>query len=558
MAKESSYSALELRALAAAGASLASELSLEAVLQKVADLACEQVGARYGALSVFDEHGAVRQFITSGISDEDRARIGEPPEGKGLLGVMLREGTSIRVNDLSSDPRGAGFPLNHPEMRSLLGVPVAWAGQVIGNLYLADKEKGSFTDRDEEIVTLFSTQAAIAIRNAQLYEEEKRRAKEWKELFDLGREVTGESARLHSLLESVAGRARRLLGTDVALIMLLSDDAESLEMAAHAGLRTEGMRKLQLLSEDGLQGLALETLEPVVVTDYETDKRLKNRPLKLVRAEGLVSQICVPLRGKGGAIGTITVGNRARTDFSSRERELLEALANWMAVAIETNRLQAQLESLARLEERDRIAMDLHDGVIQSIYAVGLQLEDIAEDVDGSSESARDRLEMTINSLNSVIKDIRSYIFDLRPSASSVDDLPTAIEGLARGLRVNTLIGTEVDVELEPDLVLSGGQALGLYHIAQEALNNIGKHSQASTANVLLKGDRRSLRLEISDNGRGFAEEATDEHSGQGIRNMKDRAKSLGASIVFDSGAKGGTTIRVVMPLDARAGQQDG
>ncbi|MFQ5473649.1 MAG: GAF domain-containing protein, partial [Dehalococcoidia bacterium] len=143
MAKESSYSALELRALAAAGASLASELSLEAVLQKVADLACEQVGARYGALSVFDEHGAVRQFITSGISDEDRARIGEPPEGKGLLGVMLREGTSIRVNDLSSDPRGAGFPLNHPEMRSLLGVPVAWAGQVIGNLYLADKEKGS-------------------------------------------------------------------------------------------------------------------------------------------------------------------------------------------------------------------------------------------------------------------------------------------------------------------------------------------------------------------------------------------------------------------------------
>jgi signal transduction histidine kinase len=386
MPDESSYTPLELRALTEAGITLASELSLEAVLQKVVDVACELVGARYGALSVLGSSGKIERFITHGLSEEERARIGHLPVGRGLLGVIIREGTTIRMDDIGADGRSVGFPANHPPMRSLLGVPLVWAGRAIGNLYLTEKEGGHFSERDEELMKLLSTQAAVAIRNAELH---------------------------------------------------------------------------------------------------------------------------------------------------------------------------AMLESYTRLEERDRIAMDLHDGVIQSIYAVGLQLEDVAERVEGTPR-AHATIERAINSLNSVIKDIRSYIFDLRPSVSSVEDLPQAIGELAQGLKVNTLIEAEVNVEGELDGLLSDAQALGLYHIAQEALNNIGKHSQATRAWVRLDSDGRSVRLEVADNGRGLAAEGEQEHVGQGIRNIRDRARTLGATLSLDSKPGKGTTVRVVMPLGEKDGQENG
>lgn len=551
MSPESSYTALQLRALTEAGIVLTSELSLDAVLQKLVDVARNLVRARYGALSVLDEDGEIQQFLTSGISDDERQRIGDPPKGRGLLGVIINEGTTIRLDDLGTDPRSAGFPPHHPEMHSLLGVPVTWADRVIGNLYLTEKEGGAFTDSDEEIVKLLATQAAVAVRNAELYGAEKRNTEEWRELFELGRDVTAASTSLKSLLDSVVRKARRLLATDCACIMLV--DGDSVEMAAHDGLTTEGMKKLRLLSDYGLQGLALESARPVIVDDYANDPRLKGRRPQLVQAEGLVSQICAPLRGKSGPVGTLTVGNRSATSFTERAVDLVEALANWVAVAIESSRMQSQLESLARLEERERIAMDLHDGVIQSIYAVGLQLEDVAERIEDSPNAARAQIEGTINSLNSVIKDIRSYIFDLRPSASKIDDLPAAISELAEDLRVNTLI--EADVRLEGPLngYLNEAQALSLYHIAQEALTNIGKHSQATTAQVALSSDGRTVRLEVHDNGVGVTQEDK-QNKGQGIRNMQDRANAVGATIAFESEPRKGTTIRVVMPIEKANG----
>lgn len=385
MSSDSSYTTPELRALTEAGISLTSELSLEKVLQKVVEVARELVGAKYAALSVLNSAGNVERFFTSGISAEQRAKIGALPQGRGLLGVILKEGSTLRLEDISKDPRSYGFPPHHPEMHSLLGLPLVWAGRVIGNLYLTEKE-GGFSERDEEIVRLLATQAAVAVRNAELH---------------------------------------------------------------------------------------------------------------------------------------------------------------------------AQLDSLARLEERDRIAMDLHDGVIQSIYAVGLQLEDVAERLEESPASARSRIEAAINSLNGVIKDIRSYIFDLRPSLSSVDDLPAAIEQLAAQLQVNTLIDTEVNAEGVLNGRLNAEQALGLYHIAQEALNNIGKHSKASTAHVTISSDSRSVRLQISDNGEGLPPEER-QHEGQGMRNMRDRANAIGANLAIESRPRKGTTIRVTMPLDNESGRRDG
>lgn len=530
---------------------MTSELSLDAVLQKVVDVARDLVKARYGALSVLDAAGNIEQFVTSGISAEHRRRIGDLPKGRGLLGVIINKGTTIRLDDLGADPRRFGFPPDHPQMRSLLGVPITWAGRAIGNLYLTEKEDGVFTESDEEIVKLLGTQAAVAVRNAELYGAQKRNTAEWRELFELGREVTAAATSLRSLLDSVVQKARRLLGTDCACVMLVDSEGVSIEMAAQDGLTTEAMRKLRLLPDYGLQGLALRSTKPIVVDDYARDERLKGRRVQLIKAEGLVSQVCAPLRGKSGPLGTLTVANRSATEFSGRSVELVEALANWVAVAIESSRMQTQLESLARLEERERIAMDLHDGVIQSIYAVGLQLEDAADGIEEAPNSARARIEGAINSLNGVIKDIRSYIFDLRPSASRIEDLPAAIRELAELLRVNTLIEADVTMDGTLNGRLSDAQSIGLYHIVQEALNNIGKHSNASTARVALSSDGRTLRLEVHDNGVGLPREDR-EHGGQGIRNMQDRASALGASIAFESAAQKGTTIRIVMPLDRR------
>lgn len=373
-----SYTVADIRALVEAGIALTSELSLDAILQKLADVARTQVHARYAAISVLDDQSRIREFVTSGVTLEERARIGHIPVGKGLLGVLLHEGTSLRLADMASDPKSGGFPPNHPQMTSLLGVPVVSRTRVIGNLYLTDKEGGeAFDDRDEEIVRLLATQAAAAI---------------------------------------------------------------------------------------------------------------------------------------------------------------------------ETSRLQEQLASLARLEERERIAMDMHDGVIQTVYAVALHLEDAADRVVEAPEEVRSALNQAIDNLHQVIKDIRSYIFDLRAQLSDVDDLPGAIRDLAETLRVNTLM--DIRVEVAPLLQsLEHDQALGLFHIAQEALNNINKHAGATSASVRLSSTAGGVCLEIEDNGKGFRIPARGSTEKHGLRNLRDRARSMGAEIWIDSEVGSGTSIRVEPPL---------
>jgi two-component system sensor histidine kinase DevS len=537
------YSTEDLRALTEAGISLTSELSVDGVLQKVVDVARELAGARYAALGVLDGEGKMTRFLFSGLTGEERQRIGHIPEGKGLLGV-LREGATLRLADLTLDPRFSGFPPNHPRMRSLLGVPIVSRGRIIGNLYLSGKEgDGAFGEREEEIVRLLSTQAAVAIENAELYETARRRSEEWKALFDLGREVSG-APRLQPLLQSAVSQARRLIGTDVAALMLLRSD-DTVEMVAHEGLETAGMQHLRLLSEHGLTGLALTSEHPVVVVDYQADERLRDRPAKLVAEEGLVSQIAAPLRAKGGSLGTLTVGNRKRTHFNEQQVQLLEAFANWAAVAIETRQLYERLESLARLEERERIGMDLHDGVIQSIYAVGLHLEASADLLPEHPDEVKAALEKAIEDMNGVIQEIRSYIFDLRPQVSRVSDLPKALRQLVDNVRLNARIDVRTDIYERVDGLLDEEQALTLFHIAQEALNNVAKHSHASAATLRLWPEGTHLMLEVRDNGVGFEIREDGTGQKQGLRNMKDRARSAGADLVCESQPGRGTAIRV-------------
>jgi signal transduction histidine kinase len=389
-------------------------------------------------------------------------------------------------------------------------------------------------------------------RNARelekLTEAERARAEEWKALFELGEEVTA-SPDVEGLLSSIVDRAKALLDADVAALMLLSEDGRELRMAAQSGIQTPGMRTLRLTKEQGLQGLVLETGAPAIVDDYQSDERLRNQPAMLVKEEGLVSQVAVPFSGKGKVLGTLTVGNRKRTPFTAHQAELLQSFAHWTAVVVESRKLYEQLQSLALLEERERIGMDLHDGAIQSIYAVVLRLEDCAERLSERPEDVRAGLDKAMDDLNKVIQDVRSYIFDLRPEVSH-GDLERALDDLVQGVRVNALIDADLAVEGDLNGAVTEDQAVSLFRIAQEALSNVSRHSQAASLRVRLAVQPHSVRLEVADDGVGFDPEAERPLDSRGLRNMEERARNLGAKLSLESRPGQGTRVCVEVPVD--------
>jgi signal transduction histidine kinase len=364
----------QLAAVQAASLSLASEMTLEPLLLKFVELAREITNARYGALAIIEPDGSLADFITSGIDAGEHHRIEHPPIRVGILGA-IHEGDTVRIRDIDSDPRSAGFPKFHPRMKTLLGVPLRHKHTIVGQLYLTEKQGAEeFTSEDEAMVRLFAAQAAISIENARLLE---------------------------------------------------------------------------------------------------------------------------------------------------------------------------QSHDLGILEERERIGMDLHDGVIQSLYGVNLNLEECAVAAREDPDFVQSQLERAVNDLNKVIKDIRRYIFHLRPAAFSGNTLDDALLDLANEMRINTLIDVEIETEGIDASAIPDDVAENLFHIAQEALANIAKHSRATHARVALVEADGALELTVEDNGRGFEVTTRVGVGHRGLGNMMDRARAIGASLNVDSTPGKGTVIRV-------------
>ena len=296
----------------------------------------------------------------------------------------------------------------------------------------------------------------------------------------------------------------------------------------------------------------------MIIEDYLTDPRRTTPPIPEIVEEQLVSFIAARFAAKGKLLGVLHVANRTPTQFSEHDARLLQAFANLAAIAVENARLYEQVQSLAVLEERQRIGMDLHDGVIQSIYAVGLNLEECSEEVFNQPGDVRARLEKAINNLNQVIKDIRSYIFDLRPHALDSANLTDALTALIRELRVNSLIEANLVVDGGRDLSsgLREEQVTSLFHIAQEALANVQKHARASVLEARLTTQNGVLRLAISDNGVGFAPGRGTDPRHRGLRNMAERAQSLGGRFSIQSAPGQGTTVDVEVPVEYREGEE--
>jgi signal transduction histidine kinase len=542
-----------LIALHRASLELVKDVSLETLLERIASTACEQAEARYAAVGVLDDEGKLKQFIPVGMSDNEVKRIAHPPEGLGLIGVLMNTEEPIRVPVISDDPRSVGFPPHHPHMTSFLGVPIRAGDRQLGQIYLTDKLDGQeFTADDEKIIQMLAAYAAAAIQNARLVENMKerdialtRRTVDLALLNGFASTLTS-SLELDEILNKTLGLVMNYLKVEAGEIFLLEEDRETLRMVLHRGQAAEAFwtRNLFRVGE-GFIGLVAQSGKPLISNDLGSDIRFLR---EAVVQAGFRQMACIPLLAGEDLMGVLSVATRSADPFDDRNIELLAAVGNWAGLAIENARLHANARRFAVLEERDRIGMDLHDGIIQSIYGVGLALESASHAMDEDPREAKERIQRAIDDLNQAIRDIRAYILDLRPRQLGNDGLISGIKRLVTEYRANTF--SEVSVTgLDLDLKdLPHSHALALFHICQEALANTAKHAQAKNVQLSIWTTDERVLLEVHDDGKGFDLEKMTTNIGHGLANMQTRAHAVGGEVDITSIINDGTTILAWVP----------
>ena len=529
-------------ALLEAGLTLASELSLPMVLQRIVDLAVEVTDARYGALGVIGPSGELVDFITTGISAKQRKAIGALPRGLGVLGLLIREPRLVRVRDIGSHPASVGFPANHPAMHSFLGAPVQALGKVYGNIYLAEKRGArEFGPEDERSLHVLSTQAGVAIANASLYQKTLQRER-W---LEAQHEITNdmlEGADADALLASVAEHARDLAGADAATILTTTSTPGQLVVAAAVGAYAQQVKGQPVPTAKSISGAVMETGEPLHTDDASTHSR-GYQPI--IRLGHVGPAIFVPLRVRGRATGTLMVANtKGGSRFDDTMIGLVETFADQASVAIEYGRAQADVRRLELMDERERIAKDLHDGIIQSLFAVGMGLQGTAL-MAGSPETAV-RLEAAVGELDRVIRDLRNYIFGLRPGILADRQLDQALRELGADIQKRSSFRVEVEVDAELAALVSP-RSHQIVQMTREALSNVARHAQAKHSVVRLVRTGQTAVLSIEDDGVGF--NVRSDSAGNGLRNLRERATSMGGSLRISSKAGKGTSLRFTFPI---------
>ena len=498
-----------------------SGLELQVVLHRIVEAAASLVDARYGALGVVDGDGqALSQFITVGVDDAMVASLGEPPSGHGVLGQLIRDPRPLRLLDLADHAASAGFPDGHPPMRTFLGVPVRVGADVFGNLYLTEKRDGrEFTDDDESVVLALAVAAGIAVQNARLYDTSRRRGA-W---MEAGREISTSllsGTEREDVIALVVDRARDLLQSDVAFVALTLPSGLHVETAG--GQETPQLvRALAAPLADVLAG---------------------GRPQD-VEAGGL-SGTAVPLGPPGrpcqGAL--VVLWQRRPEPWVTAP---LAGFAAQAAIALELAQRRGEAERFAIVEDRDRIGRDLHDLVIQRLFAAGMQLQSAVRMVDQDPPEAKARVNRAVDELDETIRELRSTIYGLqaplegRPSLRSrlleVVDAGTTQLGFAPSLRLDGLLDTLATPELA-DHTLA---------VLREALSNAARHARAGRVDVLVAVRGSTLQVRVEDDGVGMPEEG----ARSGLLNLASRAEQLGGSLRVTSGPGRGTRVLWQVPV---------
>ena len=544
-----------LVALHRASLELVSDLSLEVVLDRIAQLAREQAGARYAALGVLDEHGKLVHFIPVGMTSDEIDQMAHSPIGLGLIGAIAKERRTIRIPDIARDNRSVGFPPNHPPMNSFLGVPILSGNRLLGQIYLTDKEDYTeFTRDDERVIEMLAAYAAVAIVNARMYEDLterdrslSQRNKDLKLLNDIG-ETLADTKDIDKIMEKTLDHVMSYLEVEAGEIFLTEEDGLSLRMAIHRGDAADAFwTKDQFRLGEGYVGMVAESGKPMVTNSLQQDVHFLRRQVIM---EGFQCLACIPLIAHTNVIGVMSVASRQVQRLEPREISLLTSIGTWASTTIENVRLNQQGRRLAVLEERERIGMDLHDGIIQSIYAVGLALDYARMEVETNPRKALGKLEQAIEGLNGTIRDIRTYIMDLRPRQFRGENLMDSLQRLTDEARLNTHMEIILTGPESGSVILPTSISTALFHISQEALANIGKHAQAQQAKISLWTAPGRVLLEVTDNGIGFDIGKTSLALGHGLANMRTRARKMGGDIEVNSEPGKGTSVLTWIPVD--------
>ncbi|HWQ23174.1 MAG TPA: GAF domain-containing protein [Gaiellaceae bacterium] len=536
-----------LRLLLDAGIALSSELSLDALLQRIVETAAKLTGARYAALAVVDRSGrSLERFVTTGMDEETIAAIGELPRGRGVLGVVIREQRPLRLDDLAADPRSVGFPPGHPPMTTFLGVPILLRGVAYGNLYLTEKEGGEpFTEEDEELTQLLAAQAAVAIENARLYESATRWLRQLESLSEIGDAIASQ-IELDRILAVVADRLRELVAARLVLIAL-PDQPEILRVSAASGEGAEQLLGLRLELHASKAGRVLERGRSERIDALLDDPEVDQRAARLL---GATTALYVPLTVRGKPIGVVVAHDKEGPDprFGEDDLRLAETLTARAATAVDlserVSRDVVRRVVAAQELERRHLARELHDETGQALTSILLELKALEPMLE--SEAGRAAVAALRERVVSTLQGVRRLAVELRPAALDDFGLATALERLAETIRERASLQLDLELQLGEER-LPGEIETTLYRIVQEALTNIVRHAQATRVSVVLRRAAGAVTAVVEDDGAGFDPAA--QHAGLGLVGMRERAALAGGRLTIEAAPGRGTTIVAEVPL---------
>ncbi|EST39731.1 hypothetical protein N566_00335 [Streptomycetaceae bacterium MP113-05] len=524
--------------------SVGSELDLPQALRRIVEAATVLVDAEYGALGVVADDGTLAQFVPVGMTQEQIEAVGPLPTGHGLLGELIRHPEPLRLAEIARHPSSSGFPPRHPPMRTFLGVPVKVRNEVFGNLYLTEKRNGrDFDDEDEALLATLAVAAGVAIDNARLYEQARSR-QHWLEANAEITESLLSGMEEPAVLELIVTHARRILRADMGALAIPEGDSGTLRVRLASGAKADRHSGLVLPRRGTFVGAAADAGKPITSSDIAHDPRITAGP---PRWQGLGPAVATPMVTEDGVRGVLLL---ARTDplavFTEVETAPLLAYAGQAALAMEVAQRRRDAEQIALLEDRDRIARDLHDLAVQRLFATGISVQSALRFVD--HPEARERLLRAVDDLDETTRIIRSTIFGLRRHSEEathrslrvrlvgvIEDVVAAL-GFTPAVRMDGLIDTDV-----PPAVAEALEA-----VLGEALSNVARHACATSADVSLTVAGGEARLVVLDDGIGYSEESP---RYSGLRNLEERSEKLGGRFVVRKGEAGGTRLEWCAPV---------
>jgi signal transduction histidine kinase len=535
-----------LRVLVNAGIALSSELSLDALLQRIVETAAELTSAQYAALGVIDKTGqALERFLTTGVDARTHATIGELPHGRGILGVLIRDAKPLRLHEIAEDPRSVGFPPGHPPMTSFLGLPIVLRGVAYGNLYLTEKADGlDFTDEDEELAQLLAAQAAVAIENARLYESSTRWLRQFESLTEIGNALVSE-LELDPLLALVARHLQELVEAKLVLIAL--PEGDRLRVAAAQGESAYGVAGMELALRGSKAGRVLERGRSERIDSVFDDPEIDQQA---TRRLGVQSALYVPLIARGRTIGVVIAHDKRGPTpaFSEDDLRLAESLAARAAIAVDLSE-QVSRDAVRRVVEaqeleRARLARELHDETGQALTSILLGLKPLEQ--HAASDEARNAVASLRELVVSTLQNVRRLAVELRPSALDDFGLVAAVERLTDTFREQSGLRVDLETQLGEERLPPEAETT-LYRVIQEALTNIVKHSAASRVSILLQRQSGKVIAMVEDDGAGFDPRSTRDDA-VGLAGMRERVSLAGGRLQVESSPGSGTTLVAEVP----------